>query len=301
MAAGLVSILMPSYNCQNYIRQAIDSILNQTYTNFELLIADDCSTDNTKQIIDSYSDMRIKRFHNEKNLGYLKTSNLLFRQACGYYITFQDADDYSDLKRIEILVEYLANHPEIDCIGSNIVKISENGEVISESNYPLKHSQIIDQFLDFRIVMTGSALMIRRKIMDEVGVYNDYFDRIGSEDIYWYSLITDKHTVANLQQALYYYRSNPTSVSVSHKNPKAFVGHELIVLMFKKRKQNKPDFLNLKDFSKVDKYVGFLLAIKKQQVSRIKRVLTFIGLYLRSPLVGVEFTGQFVRKIIHNF
>ena len=90
---------MPAYNCEKYIHQAIDSVLNQTHINFELLIADDCSTDTTKQIIDSYKDPRIKTFHNNINLGYLKASNKLFSLCKGSYITFQDADDTSELNR----------------------------------------------------------------------------------------------------------------------------------------------------------------------------------------------------------
>ncbi|MBL7917984.1 MAG: glycosyltransferase family 2 protein, partial [Bacteroidia bacterium] len=72
MSEQLISILMPAYNCEKFVKQAIESVLDQSYSNFELLIADDCSTDQTKKVIDSYSDQRIKKFHNQVNLGYLK-------------------------------------------------------------------------------------------------------------------------------------------------------------------------------------------------------------------------------------
>ena len=82
--------MIPAYNVEKYIRQAIDSILNQTYSYFELLIADDASTDTTKQIINAYQkiDPRIKTFHNKKNEGYLLTTNKLFQKCKGDYIAF---------------------------------------------------------------------------------------------------------------------------------------------------------------------------------------------------------------------
>ena len=180
---------MPAYNCEKYISKAIDSILNQTHLHFELLISDDCSADKTKSIIDSYADSRIKRFHNEQNLGYLKTTNELFKKCKGNYITFQDADDYSVLNRLEILLNEFKKDPELYCVGSNIIRVDENGIILSQTNYPKRHKEIFNQFLSYKIVFTGAALMVRKKIIDEIGLYNEYFNRIGSEDTYWFSNI----------------------------------------------------------------------------------------------------------------
>ncbi len=121
---------MPAYNCEKFVKHAIDSMLNQSYSNFELLIADDCSKDSTKSIIDSYTDERIKRFHNDVNLGYLKASNKLFKQCTGQLITFQDADDYADLTRLEKLVGFLDKNEKVSVIGSNVIKVDENGKII---------------------------------------------------------------------------------------------------------------------------------------------------------------------------
>ncbi len=115
----LVSVIIPAYNCERFIIQSLDSIINQTYQNLEIIVCDDASKDKTRKIIDSYSDPRIKRFHNEYNMGYLITWNKLMAFATGEYITFQDADDVSDTKRIEILLKAFYNFPEISAVGSN--------------------------------------------------------------------------------------------------------------------------------------------------------------------------------------
>lgn len=295
----LISILMPAYNCEKFIKRAIDSILNQTYAQFELLIADDGSNDDTKAIIDSYQDKRIKRFHNAQNLGYLKTSNKLVKEAQGQFISFQDADDYCELNRLEIMMDFFKKNNHISCVGSNICKVDEKGELISKSNFPLNHPEIVKSFDRHRIVMTGSSLMVKKEVIDTIGLYNEYFDRIGSEDIYWFSLILDSYQVANLSEHLYYYRSNPSSVSLTHKNPKAFVGHELIMLMRLRRLHNKIDYIRSKDFKKVDVFVKFLLIMKNMAVNKYSALLNFVGALFAHPLIAVSFVKPFYRKTLN--
>ena len=185
-----VSVLMPAYNCEKYVRQAIECILNQTYTNIELLIADDASKDNTRKVIDSYRDPRIKRFHNNENIGYLKTWNKLISKAKGDYITFLDADDTCELNRIVILVSEFEKNPELGACGSNFKRIDETGMFLFKSDFALTHDKIIAKIPHFDIV--GSSLMIKKEVYEQIGGYNEYFDRIGAEDFYWIFLISEK-------------------------------------------------------------------------------------------------------------
>ena len=90
---GLVSIIMPSWNTEKYIAETIQSVIDQTYTNWELLIVDDCSSDNTDEIVTSFKDDRIKYYHNKKNLGAALTRNKALREAQGEWIAFLDSDD----------------------------------------------------------------------------------------------------------------------------------------------------------------------------------------------------------------
>ncbi len=287
---------MPAYNCEKYIAQAIDSILSQTYSNFELLIADDCSTDNTKQIIDSFTDQRIKRFHNTTNLGYLKASNLLFKQCRGEYISFQDADDYSDERRLEKLLLYLNENTEVACVGSNVIKIDANGLEFHRTQFPLDHKHIKENFANHKTVFTGSALMIRKEIIDKIGSYNLYFDRIGSEDIYWFSQIITEFKVANVNEALYYYRANPNSVTSTHKDPKALVGHDLIVMMYKRRLLHKEDLIRSGLTKKVDAIVNMLLFFRSNYTNGLKRSIAYIQYCILHPVVVFQNLHLFISK-----
>ncbi|MFL5754301.1 MAG: glycosyltransferase family 2 protein [Bacteroidia bacterium] len=298
MKGSLVSVIMPAYNCEKFVQQAIDSVLNQSYSNFELLVADDCSKDKTKEIIDSYSDPRIKRFHNETNLGYLKASNKLFHECKGEFITFQDADDYSSLTRIERMLEFFRINAETDALGSNVVKVNESGELKSQTDFPLVHEEIVRNFEKYKIVFTGSALMIRKKLISEHGIYNEYFDRIGSEDIYWFSRIIQRSRVANLSEALYFYRFNSNSVTLNHKNPKAFVGHDLILLLYKRRKKGKEDYIETKRWEAADVCCEFLSLIKGLNEKR-KPVKDFCSLLMQHPLTGSQFIRAFISGMRH--
>ena len=106
----LVSVIMPAFNPQRYIRAAIRSVLSQTYVNFELIIVDDFSQDNTKEIVRSFSDLRIKLIENTKNLGISKSLNKAIKLLKGDYIARMDADDICFPKRLEKQVSYLEKH-----------------------------------------------------------------------------------------------------------------------------------------------------------------------------------------------
>ena len=95
MKQGLVSIIMPSWNTENYIAESIQSVIDQTYKNWELIIVDDCSTDNTDEVVRAFNDQRIKYLKNEKNSGAALTRNRALKEARGEWIAFLDSDDLS--------------------------------------------------------------------------------------------------------------------------------------------------------------------------------------------------------------
>lgn len=107
MIDGLVSIVMPSWNTAKFIRESIDSVRNQTYTNWELLIVDDCSTDDTDEIVTSYMDERIRYFKNEKNSGAALTRNRALREARGEWIAFLDSDDLWAPEKLERQIQFM--------------------------------------------------------------------------------------------------------------------------------------------------------------------------------------------------
>lgn len=110
MTDGLVSIIMPSWNTGKFIAESIQSVIDQTYTNWELLIVDDCSTDNTDEAAASFQDRRIKYFKNEKNSGAALTRNRAIREAQGEWIAFLDSDDLWDPQKLEKMIGFMTKN-----------------------------------------------------------------------------------------------------------------------------------------------------------------------------------------------
>lgn len=207
-----ISVLMPAYNARLYIKESINSILTQSYANVEVLICDDCSTDDTYQIISSLTDPRVKFYKNEENLGYLKTCNKLSELASGDYITFQDADDFSAKERFEILVAELERR-HLDLIGSNVNYTSNNGDIIGRSFYLTDVSQ--KALLAENMPFCGSAILCKREVIDNIGLYDECFNRIGAEDFDWVYRASLLYKMGNNEKPLYRYRMHPESVSQS--------------------------------------------------------------------------------------
>lgn len=110
MENGLVSIIMPSWNTSNFIAESIQSVINQTYKNWELIIVDDCSTDNTDEVVSFYKDQRIKYLKNEKNSGAAITRNKALREAQGEWIAFLDSDDLWEPEKLEHQINFMKNN-----------------------------------------------------------------------------------------------------------------------------------------------------------------------------------------------
>lgn len=131
-----VTILMPVYNGEKYLREAIESILNQSFADFELLVINDGSTDSSVKIIEAYSDFRIRLVHNEKNLKLIATLNKGIDLARGEYIARMDCDDVSHPERLEKQVKFMDSHPEIGICSSWADYIDETGNVIGQLQNP---------------------------------------------------------------------------------------------------------------------------------------------------------------------
>ncbi|HWY38940.1 MAG TPA: glycosyltransferase family 2 protein [Bacteroidia bacterium] len=217
MPEALISVVMPAYNAEKYVRQAIDSILNQTYPHLELLIADDKSTDKTREIISSYTDKRIKVFHNETNKGYLKTCNKLFAQATGDYITFQDADDYSEPERLNILLNEFKKDPELKMVGSGFYRQDVSGNKTKGDESAYTYPEILN-LLPGKLPFAWAVFMFSKEVYQKHGGYNEFFDRIGEEDYYWGGKIILNDKTISLADPLYCYTVNPNSVSKSNIN-----------------------------------------------------------------------------------
>ena len=140
----LVSVVMPVYNGERFLKDAIESILNQTYKNFEFIIVDDGSTDDSLKIIKEYQkkDKRIRLIENKKNLGQAKSLNKGLSLAKGKYYAKMDSDDIACKKRIEKEVDFLERNNDYVIVGSNLEIIDENNNTIGYRFYPQKNKEI---------------------------------------------------------------------------------------------------------------------------------------------------------------
>ena len=211
-----VSVLMPCYNSEKYLEEAVESILNQTFLDFEFIIVDDGSTDQTYKILSSFAkkDERIRLYKNEKNIGIVKTRNRLLSLSKGKYIALLDSDDIAMSERIEIQVDYMEKHPDIGLLGSWVSPVDENGVPAKRWKYPL-NDLVIKTRLLFSNAFASSSVMIRREALPVNG-YDEYYAQ--AEDYDLYCRISKNWKVFNLNKILIKYRIHSESISRSRND-----------------------------------------------------------------------------------
>ncbi len=196
-----VSILMPVYKTpEPYLREAIESMLNQTFTDFEFLILDDCPTDNRKEIVLSYQDTRIKYSQNETNLGISESRNKLIDMAKGEYLAIFDHDDISVAERLEKEVEYLDNHAEVGVVSGSIKTLVSNKVITKPAdNLAIKVNLVRG------CAVVHTAAMIRKSVLLHHHIrYEENFSPC--EDYMLWARLIDKTMFHNLPEVLVYYR-----------------------------------------------------------------------------------------------
>lgn len=171
----LISIIMPTYNVQDYVAESIQSILEQTYTNFEFIIVDDCSTDNTYYICKEFAekDDRIKVYRNEKNSKIEYTLNKALSYSSGKYIVRMDGDDISDVKRLETMKIFLDEHKEVKLVGTSAITINSDGEEIGKTTF-LDNEELIKKTCLLKTPVVH-IWMTYKSIYDELNGYRTLF------------------------------------------------------------------------------------------------------------------------------
>ncbi len=206
----LVSIIMPVYNGQLYLRESIESILNQTFGDFEFIIIDDGSDDNTPKILDTYKDKRIKRLRNDINQGVAKTLNRCLEVAQGEFIARMDADDISLPLRFLRQIMYLNEHPEVGVLGSSAQLIDEAGNFICVLPVPVTNTLISWKFL-FNNCLIHTSVVFRRILLKKVGVYSENCKHGEDYDLWVKMSFITK--IANLKEVLVCSRKHNNAVS----------------------------------------------------------------------------------------
>ena len=170
-----ITVLMSVYNGADYLTEAVDSILNQSFTDFEFLIMDDGSTDCSRDIIRSYRDSRINMVENERNIGLPASLNRGIALARGGYIARQDADDISYPNRLEEQVEFAEQAPDCALIGCSWELIDQNGSAFGSVIAPCDSADIIEGLIPNRIKFPHGCYLFRKEAVESIGGYDERF------------------------------------------------------------------------------------------------------------------------------
>ncbi len=214
----LVSVVMPVYNRATLVGEAIESILAQTFTDFELIIVDDASQDNSAEIIRAYAarDARIRCVMLEQNTGESGARNRGFKVARGEFVACMDDDDVSLPERLEKQVDFLRAHPEVGVVGTEAMITDAQLNPLQIYGIPTSHARIAYDMLQMGNCITGPAMMMRRAIVEACGGYDESLSR--SPDIELLARLIPRTRVANLGEPLYLYRQHGGQLPASrHK------------------------------------------------------------------------------------
>ncbi|MFC1994377.1 glycosyltransferase family 2 protein [Chloroflexota bacterium] len=203
-----ISVIMSVYNSEKYLGEAIDHILDQTFPDFDFIIVNDSSTDNSLEIIQSYIDERIRIINNKRNMGLTKSLNKAIKQARGEYIARQDADDISLPNRFEEQIRYLEKHPQVALLGTSVHRIDEYGEIFGKIK--VLEKPVVKLFKGNQF--NHGSVMFRKKVINELEAgYNELFRYC--QDYELWLRIAKYYEIRNLTQVLYKLRLHQENVS----------------------------------------------------------------------------------------
>jgi len=216
----VVSVYMPVFNAATYLPEAIESILSQSFTQFEFIIIDDASTDKSWKVIQKYArlDKRIRAFRNKLNLGVSLSSNIAISMARGKFLARMDADDISSLDRLEKQVKFFSQNQQSILLGGQCAIINESNQIIGFKSFPLSpHKVLIDMLFWAVPVQQGFMMINLKKLPKNFSWYQA--NQSSAEEIDLFFKLGKYGEFANLPENLYFYRQLPNSLS--HRNPKS--------------------------------------------------------------------------------
>lgn len=224
-----VTVLMPVYNGEKHLAKAVESILNQTYRDFEFLIIDDCSTDSTPDILDRYDDSRIVRLRNDPNVGITRTLNRGLEMARADFIARMDSDDISYPDRLEHQVAHMKAHPETGLLGTRYVIVDEVGNSIyGEPSPPESGSEsYVAWTLLWMTTIQHPTAMIRRSLLEKHGLRYDA-DYETAEDYELWTQIRRYSKVERLWETGLDYRVSEQGISQTRREKQIDTHHRIM-------------------------------------------------------------------------
>lgn len=295
----LVSVIMPVYNTEYYLGEAVDSILSQSMSDFELIIIEDCSTDSTRSIVDEYAskDSRIVTIYNESNLGLVASLNKAIDIARGRYIARMDGDDVSKFNRFEKQIRFLEDSG-LDIVGCQCVLFTDDVNVGKDLDYPTSDN-ICRRFLRHSNALAHPAWLGKREVFASLGYRN-----IAATEDYDFMIRATMagYKIGNAPERCFCYRINGNGISVSNsvvQNVTARylaqnyrMNHELTIKDFEVWKKS---YIYVKAVEREKKKASYLADLgKKNKVVRVLGKITS-SVWLRQRIVRYR-NAYLVRK-----
>lgn len=282
----MVTVLLPVYNGEKYLREAIDSILTQTYTDFEFLIINDGSTDRTEEIILSYTDPRIVYVKNEQNIRLIATLNKGLKLAKGKYIARMDADDISLPHRLEKQVAYMEEHTWVGLCGSYIQTLEAGTEYVIAYE---TDSDMIKFKLLFDTHFPHPAAMLRKSVLDEHNLeYEQKY--IHAEDYVLWNRMAMHTGLHNIPEVLVWKRSHEGQVSIVHNDLQQDV-------MSGFRKELMENICGAIDEATYKLYVDLLSGIYPENKNDNITLINFLNRFA----IANQSNGVYNEKILENY
>jgi len=223
MKNPLVSVVMTVYNCEEFVKESLESIFNQNFKDFEIIVFNDSSEDKTFEIINN----TVKYFDGDytiinrvvgDNVGCAAGRNLIIERARGKYIVIQDGDDISHSNRLEKEVSFLEKNSSIFCVGSWADVIDEQGEKIDVFNYPpLNHNHIIKSIYKMVNPIIDPSSMFKRDVFSQLGGYDEEWNVVPDLHL-WVKAMLKGYSFANIAEKLISYRKHKNNITKKYSN-----------------------------------------------------------------------------------
>jgi len=211
-----VSVILPVYNGERFLKKAIESVLRQTYDKFELLIFNDGSTDGTGRILRTFKDKRIHIFEIQENKGIVYALNFLISKSNGEFIARIDGDDIWYPQKLEKQINYLTNNPRYYMVAAFARLIGDNGKDFNSSFKQYSCEDMVKKFLPNSNFIIHSSVVMRKLLFDKVGTYRNKYLHTEDYDL-WLRMLEKNIAFKILKEVLLYYRVSRYSVNYRHR------------------------------------------------------------------------------------
>lgn len=294
MNNDLVSVVIATYNMGNYIESAIDSILKQSYQNFELIVVDDGSVDDTEQRMVAYGDNAKIKYIKQENQGQPKAKNRGLKETTGAYVAFCDADDLWAPNKLELQLPLFKDHPEVGVVYSEVSYIDDKGNPLDkEQPYERYSGNVTDKLILKNFIPFGTAI-VKKQCFDEMGLFDENLP-MGIDWDLWLRFST-RYKIMYTPAKTYIYRIWPGQMSSNYRG--RYHHAELIMNKFI---SNNPGVLSKKTINRAwsDTYNSKGMAIAKAEKT-IKEPLSNIMTALRHDIKYIPAWKSLVKIIIRR-